>query len=129
MIKRNVRAFCDASLERSVFARIFSRHPLEVVDECLLPVRDLRIVLNVFVVDEALDRARERAEARRAAAQRPVSTNRGARSSISAPVGGSHRSLASSKKAGGTTIEKVSPCASFRAITRARRSARGASTT
>ncbi len=45
-----------APLELDALAGVLARHPLEVLDEGVLPVADVRVVLDVPVPDVALDR-------------------------------------------------------------------------
>ena len=48
-------SFRDGTLEVHAFAWVFRSHALEVFDEGLFSVRDVRIVLNVSVTDIALN--------------------------------------------------------------------------
>ena len=48
-------ALGDHPLELDSLARVLRRHPLEVVDERLLAVADLRVVLDVLGTGVALD--------------------------------------------------------------------------
>jgi len=43
----------DGALELDALSRVLGRHALEVVDERLLPVADVRVVLGVMTADVA----------------------------------------------------------------------------
>ena len=55
-VKDDKVAFCNDALEIDPLAGILGRHPLEVLDEGLLAVTNMRVVLGVGIAPVALDR-------------------------------------------------------------------------
>ena len=64
-------AFGDRTLELDALARILARHLLEVVDERLLAVGDVRVVLDVLGARVALDRLARTAVVEHQLVERP----------------------------------------------------------
>jgi hypothetical protein len=57
-MKHHVVAFRNGAHEVDALARVLLRHPLEVLDECLLAIGHAGIVLNIDITGERGDRFR-----------------------------------------------------------------------